>query len=145
MRRIKPHILMLPTMRGMARSRFHRHASRIALLAMLLLAVLPTLGRLLQPPAQSEPLLVAMCTTLGLETRALPSLLTGSEQAPATPDHAGEDCAYCPLLSTLAFVAAAIAIAFHASRPNVAITATFPPRQTRHPCGLGSRGPPLAA
>lgn len=130
----------------MARSRFHRHAARLALLAILLLATLPTLGRLFQAGTPAPPLLTAaMCTTPGGAARTALDWLAAGEQAPAQPDHVHQDCDYCPLLSALVFAAALLAGWFQSIRALVLGIDLPPPRLARHPCGLGSRGPPLAA
>jgi hypothetical protein len=73
--------------------------ARLALAAMLALVVLPTLGRLHPQTAAFEALSEAeapMCRVRLPGTPALPA--PDRPQAP----HAGDDCAYCPLLAALA-------------------------------------------
>lgn len=65
---------------------------------------------------------------------------------PAPPSHQGHaDCEYCPLLTSLAIpdfrTATPPALPAPAATPAVAIDRPLP--STPHPCGLGSRGPPL--
>ena len=128
--------------------------ARLALVAMLLLATLPTLGRLhgaradlVTTPAQSA--WAAMCTTAGLRDVALPATghpaTAGDHGGTPTGPAQGGDCGYCPLLS--AVVSALALIAFFVPQPQPPCLCTWhrvAARATLHPCGLGSRGPPLA-
>lgn len=123
---------------------------------MLLLAVLPTLGRFAaHHTAASDARLVAalgaMCAPSGLgresplrarQLQLSADLLAAFDTQPAQPHH-GEDCDYCVLLGGLNLPAPAVAD--HAiSAPVVAgllpASAILP--RTHHPTGLGSRGPP---
>jgi hypothetical protein len=128
--------------------------AQLALLAALLLAVVPTLGRLLAPtPAPSAAPMMhvqamahgmdgAMARTMGHAAHANP----GHSHAPGG-GHRHEhdaDCAYCPLLATtLVAPMQALAIA------SVPLPPAAPPRlaRTRVPTrfhgSLGSRGPPI--
>lgn len=79
--------------------------ARLALAAILLVSVMPTLSRWLESRAAGAPdAVLALCTTDGL-TWAKPARLfdDGAGKAPAPagtlPDAA---CAYCPLLASLA-------------------------------------------
>lgn len=124
---------------------FHRRMARLALAAMLLLACVPTLGRLLAGPApQDNGRWVQLCTMAGLQQVQLPGLgdpldPPAPQPSGATPDH----CPYCPLLQSLAPPVSAVAIAVPQpllrSLPARAASATPP---GRWPTGLGSRGPP---
>lgn len=118
--------------------------ARLALVAMLLLAFLPTLGRLATPSAADEGSSVwaALCTMTGLKYVEVPA--SDPAPQPHKPLH-GEDCAYCPLLTAVAVFALWLALAWPA--PVVlllASRASAPRRKNPYPCGLGSRGPPLA-
>lgn len=123
--------------------------ARLALAAMLLLAVLPTAGRLAQPAAQGMRAgLEAMCTSAGLRLADPAALLHAAHRGDGAPDapvhpHQDADCAYCPLLASLA-VALFLAIALRDAPARAAPAAprASPPRSRSHPCGLGSRGPP---
>lgn len=118
--------------------------ARLALVAMLLLACLPTLGRLASPSADGDGSSVwaALCTMTGLKYVEVPNADPAPQ--PHKPLH-GEDCAYCPLLTAVAVFALCLALAWRT--PVVATRgwrAEGPHRKNLHPCGLGSRGPPLA-
>ena len=57
-----------------------------------------------------------------------------------------QDCAYCPVLNTLAALVLCVVFALAPparTQPWTAHRAPLP-RARWHPCGLGSRGPPLA-
>lgn len=120
----------------------------LALLASLLLACVPTLGRLHQSSNATAPHEVALCTVEGLKTVAAPLLAAfasqGEQGAPA-PHQKKHDCDYCPLLASLLVFAAIVllwlGITSHAALPRFA-SRDIP---HCHPCGLGSRGPPLTA
>jgi hypothetical protein len=135
----------------MRNASFQSAMARLALAAMLLLALLPTLGRLApQAETAAGDGLAAMCTSAGLQLVALSmprdalQLSGDTLQAPAHP-HGDNDCAYCPLLVSLV-VALCLAIALHCLPQRMPVCARYvPPRRPRPcPCGLGSRGPPLA-
>ena len=135
----------------------------LALLAALLLALLPTLGRLAQASTAphtasiAQQALTALCTMEGMKQVALPVLAAASthahlqHDAPAPMPHhpqgdAGQECDYCPLLASLVALAA-IALGLW---PRPASALSMAPRAAirvahRHPSGLGSRGPPACA
>jgi hypothetical protein len=133
-------------MRAIRFAAFRRPMARMALFAVLLLALVPTLGRLAQArdagfaPAPSWAML---CTARGMESMLLPGGAHGRGEAPASPHGAG-DCDYCPLLATALPVAVAPLSVPPAAAPSPALcTSLAPPaRGEPHPCGLGSRGPP---
>lgn len=82
-----------------------RHACMLALalLASLLLPLLPAVGRLHQAWLAAQPVdaidLHALCTTGGLRFVAVPDVDPAPHEAPRETGQ-GHDCAYCPLLST---------------------------------------------
>lgn len=123
---------------------------RLALLAMLLLALLPTAGRLLQPVAQDMPGgLGAICTTAGLKYVDLALFGAADTQHGDAHDrsahgHDGFDCEYCPLLASLVVAVLWLALlGLHAAaRSMPAMWRACVPRWFL-PYGLGSRGPPL--
>ena len=135
----------------------------LALLAALLLALLPTLGRLAQASTAShttsiaQQALTALCTMEGLKQVALPVLAATSmhahmqHDAPAPMPHhpqgdAGQDCDYCPLLASLVALAAIALGLWPHPASSLSLTARAPIRVAhRHPPGLGSRGPPARA
>src|SRR5690606_29582420 len=120
----------------------HRHMGRLAFVAVLLLALLPTVGRIAQAQVAGDraaPVWAELCTVQGLRTVLLP--------ASPTPDpHAGVDCEYCPLLAAaVAPVVGALTVPPPALPPALCTSPAAVTRSQPHPCGLGSRGPPLVS
>lgn len=117
--------------------------ARLALVAMLLLACVPTFGRLATAVSDDSGW-SAVCTMSGLKYVDLSSTDTGP--APHKPGGMNaDDCAYCPLLTAIAVFALWLALGL----PRLPATlrplrSLAPDRNHFHPCGLGSRGPPLA-
>ena len=116
----------------------------LALAAILLLALLPTFGRLAQAgQGEAGSVWTQICTMAGLKVVKLPF-------APAQPDapmpdgsKMGADCAYCPLLGTLTAAIVALVLGLLAFAPAVlSLRRGAPVRAWLHPSGLGSRGPP---
>jgi hypothetical protein len=124
---------------------------RLAFVAVLLLALLPTVGRIAQAqaPAGHEvaPTWAALCTVQGLRTVLLPASPHESPSPAPTPGpHAGADCEYCPLLAgTVAPVVGSISVPPPALSPALCTSPDSVTRTQPHPCGLGSRGPPLVS
>lgn len=123
----------------------HRFVRLPALLAVLLLATLPTLGRLQATPmAGMHTAKVALCTVGGLRSVQLDLLPAHDATPPATPEHhQHDDCAYCPLLAGLAQLSVAPLLQL---LPPDAGTQPQVPSATRlasiADTGLGARGPP---
>jgi hypothetical protein len=111
----------------------------LALMAALLLATLPTFGRVATGGAGQVRL--SLCTSAGLQLVSLP---VADPHAPA-PHPAHDECPYCPLLgTTLAPPALSFApIRHEPAGPLPAIDAVRP--GARQPDGLGARGPPALA
>lgn len=122
----------------------------LAFTASLLLALLPTAGRLhraLNADA-SAPAMQAFCSVQGLVLR--PPIVDQAAIDPGQPSGGrspapanGDDCAYCPLLATTGLPAVASPVL----PPLPPMAAVFPPRLVRravdrHPIGQGPRGPP---
>lgn len=152
------------------RASFHSAMARLALAAALLLAAVPTLGRLASQATQfahsmrAEPKRPSTVDGLHhvdvaarhagahhrVEHRAHPrpaAAHQGSGHPDAPPqaphEHGGPDCAYCPLLQSL--LAAATWLLWLRASAVRAVLPPWPgstPRAFVHPCGLGSRGPP---
>ena len=125
-------------------ARFRHWMARLALAAILLMAALPTVGRLLESRAPTiHHAAMAMCTTDGLVMQAH-DLLHGDAQMP-TGTTMGEDCAYCPLLAAMLplVLAALLLLPLRAAMRLLPLRAA-PMRDARLAHGLGARGPPLA-
>ncbi|GAB3342720.1 DUF2946 family protein [Marilutibacter aestuarii] len=131
---------------------------RLAFVATLLLVLLPTFGRLAESRVQTDGSngadahWTAICTVAGIQYIALPDALAapghagaGAHSGKGTPAHPGADCDYCPLLASLLVVALCWAILGpQGQRAIPTVPAPSARRWQRHPCGLGSRGPPIA-
>ncbi|MBS0225833.1 MAG: DUF2946 family protein [Proteobacteria bacterium] len=116
-----------------------------ALLAILLLATLPTLGRLQATPmAGMHATKLALCTVEGLRTVQVDVLAAHDATTPAAPEHRNhDDCAYCPLLAGLAQLSVAPLLQLlppdTGTQSGVeSATRIAPIAET----GLGARGPP---
>ena len=126
-------------------ARFRHWMARLALAAILLMAALPTVGRLLESRAPAmHAAAMAICTTDGLVMKAH-GLLHGDAPAPADGSTHGEDCAYCPLLAAMVplVLAALLLLPLRAAIRLLPLRAS-PLRDVRLAHGLGARGPPLA-
>jgi hypothetical protein len=145
-----------------------RQIACVALVAMLLLTLLPSIGRLLLKPLEqlrgvgaytlsiesdAEPTLGAMCTSRGLVYRASVAALEasgfglkseeGGRPFPAPHQHA--DCDYCTLSASVVTPAAlfvSVPALLAADMPSVRLSRTS---TWTYPLGLGSRGPPFVA
>lgn len=122
--------------------RFQQILTRIALIAMLLLAFVPTASRLLASVGLATGgSWVELCTVTGLKWVQLPD----GDSAPSHAAQGGSDCAYCPMLNAVAVFALLVALLLPAApRALLERFASAPRPRSHHPCGLGSRGPPLA-
>lgn len=122
---------------------FQHWMARLALAAVLLLALAPTLSRAAAATTASQAL-GAMCTADGL----VPAVVRADAALTAEPAGATSDsaCGYCPLLAQVTpFAPAALPVpAFRVPPPCVADVATSPCGRTAH-AGLGARGPPRQA
>ena len=127
-------------------SHFQRPMARLALIAVLLMALSPAVSRWVASSAtQLLPGLVELCTVEGLKLVDVSGFGNDAAKSPA-PGHAMEaDCAYCPLLAGTALLLLAavlllpqvLASLLPARLPSPALFSSLFP-------GLGSRGPPLA-
>ncbi|VXB59015.1 conserved hypothetical protein [Luteimonas sp. 9C] len=130
--------------------RFQHAFAWLSLAAVLLLALLPSAGRLAHAQDASPRMILMEMCTMGSDAliRIVDprSLLDDAAPRPVPSEHLDmQDCGYCPLLATalLAVVWCAIARLLHvAHRAPVARIVRL---AERHPCGLGSRGPPRMA
>lgn len=138
----------------MRRPTFHRLFASLGLTAMLLLSVLPTLGRLAGAQAVHGAMPAthdAMHSMPGMSHAQHMAHMplaqhaghSPNHDAPASGEHAGHDCSYCALLAGLATVPVlpASPAALHAPRASVSHRVCTRPVALRTSC-LGSRGPP---
>ncbi len=140
----------------------------VALMAMLLLTLLPSVGRLVSRPLNQlqgasayalaargavEPAWGAMCTSRGLvydpvvaaqEASGFELVPEGSDPPSPTP-YQHPDCDYCTLSASAAVPAAMFvsSSALPASRTPCILRSQIP--AWIYPLGLGSRGPPHTA
>ncbi|WP_324319416.1 DUF2946 domain-containing protein [Arenimonas sp.] len=123
---------------------FLRTMTVLALLAMALLALAPTISRLRAPDQHGgNGVWAEMCTLAGLKWVKLPG---GDGAGIPKPSAAmGDDCAYCPLLNALATLFVLAVLLLPRLRADIAqVFFVAPRRSSPYPSGLGSRGPPLA-
>lgn len=117
--------------------------TRLALLAVLLLALAPSVSRVL---ASGTTQVLAgwseLCTSMGLKT--LPSEARSLSDMPAPGMPAGGDyCDYCPLAASLSLLI--LFLAFLLPMPPKAVSPTWTVPRLRIPAnlrGLGGQGPP---
>ena len=131
----------------MIRSRHFRFwIARLALVAMLLLALAPTMSRWLESGTQRLPeALAAMCTSTGISWLQPRSLLETGQEAPlpAAPMQ-DEYCGYCPLLASVVPLLLAIVLLLPIL-PSARLRGGHAPPQRGVTLlrGLGARGPPI--
>jgi hypothetical protein len=130
----------------------------LALVAALLLALMPTVGRMFVPGSLAGadgtggpcPMSTAMSGMSSMNhmpgMRHTPGKdgQTVRHSAPTGSNH--DDCPYCPLLSALAGLAVLMVLLLpQCAACTLRMQWSSPRIVAVHPCGLGSRGPPLAA
>lgn len=126
---------------------FHRTTNALALLAALALAFVPSLGRIAgtggaeQPVAHRVHHAASHAGAPHVQQAHALGLLHARGQAHGGSPHAG-DCAYCPLLASIALAEAWMPRI--AAVPAAAGTAREPSARHRRAgvLGLGARGPP---
>lgn len=129
---------------------FQTRMQLLALAAILLLALLPTFGRLAQAgQGVAATAWTQMCTVAGMKQVRLPAWADSAAGQPQpqdpAPGHAGMDCDYCPLLAALTAAVVALVLALLGfAPPPLPLRRALPRRDTFHPTGLGSRGPPTS-
>ena len=129
--------------------RFQHAFAWLSLTAVLLLALLPSIGRIAHAHDGAPRMILMEMCTMGSEKLISivdPHSLLDDAPRPAPSAHVDmQDCGYCPLLATalLAVLWFAIARLLHVPQ-RVRVVHAFRLVE-RHHCGLGSRGPPLAA
>lgn len=136
--------------------------ARLAMLAAVLLALVPTMTRL-SGAADAHELSGAMPATMkatampvapmaghmsGMAAMKMPSIADNatSKRLPLRHHHDHDDCAYCNLLNTMAGLALVLLLLLPQAAPVHPWRSYRRPRiAVFNPCGLGSRGPPLIA
>lgn len=120
--------------------------TRLALLAVLLLALVPSLGRMLPAAAPQWPQAASeLCTSTGLKWVAVDVGLFSGTPAPQPSMPAGGDhCDYCPLAASLSLLVPPLALL--APSPLRGTAPAWVAPRLRTPAnlrGLGGQGPPL--
>lgn len=129
--------------------RFQFWMARLALAAVLLVSVMPTLSRWLESRAPAgQTAVLALCTSDGLAWAKPASLLddgVGKAPAPAGGTMPDDDCGYCPLLASLAPLALAALALLLPAQPRTLLPSGARPIPHAPPRlrGLGARGPPI--
>ena len=131
----------------MTARRCHRLLLSLAFAGSLLLALVPSIGRMYQAFAQ-DPLaspLGLFCSSDGLVTAAdLPHWRAGDAGDPA-PRAPADDCAYCPLLVSPALPLAGLSVPPAQPLPQTRAALRVQPRLPhRHLMGWAPRGPPMS-
>lgn len=126
--------------------RFQNWSTRLALAAILLVALAPTVSRWVESTTQRLPdALAAMCTGSGLSWMQSGDLSSPAQKAPAPagtmPD---EYCGYCSLLASVAPLLLAV-ILLLPMLPSLRLPEGHapPPLGVTVFRGLGARGPPI--
>ncbi|GAB3099652.1 DUF2946 family protein [Lysobacter terrae] len=131
----------------MRHPRFQLRMSLLALTAVLLLVLVPTVGRVLSASADGarDGIWAQMCTLAGLKLVKIAPDDAGSAAPKPIGGSGHADCDYCPLLNAMAALVLWVVFAFARAADSVLPWRSPPARLVRrYPCGLGSRGPPLA-
>ena len=123
---------------------FQRPMTRLALIAVLLMALSPAVSRwIASSSTQWLPGLVELCTVQGLKLVDV-SGFGGDPAKSKNTGHAMQaDCAYCPLLADAALLLAAALLFPQVLASALPARAASPPVFSSLFPGLGSRGPPL--
>lgn len=126
-----------------------RHANRLALWAVLALALLPTTGRLwaaLQAPAHAAHRLAPPLHDAEVDARIDVDGDVVAGNATGHPPAHGEDCDYCVLAAGLALAGLQGGANLHPPQGDARAWAQgSAPRPSARRAGLGARGPPRAA
>lgn len=125
---------------------FQRRVGGLALLALLLLVLVPTAGRLVDATADgAHAWHGGHAGATPADPHAAHAARSGGRETPR-PAPGDADCDYCPLLASLLGPATILLLAAAGPRaPAITPLRHAPRRAWLHPCGLGSRGPPLQA
>ena len=138
----------------MRMSTFHSLMHRLALVATLALALVPTIGRVAKAGPEvdhggmHDATAAAPVADPHAAHHAHHAMADATPVAPAPtpapmPHHGDGDCEYCPLLQGLVTPAPVGVAALDTAPPAHVAQRNTPARiDFRHPNGLGSRGPP---
>jgi len=127
-------------------SSISRHLAVLALLAVLLSALAPTVSRVVAATAaRGAPILMEMCTMAGIKLVDVSPFVAAAEDEPAPPaSPMAPACDYCvlatPLLVVLALLLASLA---WTPAPPADRLYTLAQRPLRNLRGLGSQAPPV--
>ena len=125
---------------------FQSWIARLALAAILLVALAPTVSRWVESGTQRLPdALAAMCTSTGLSWLKPHDLLEAGRKAPAPAGTMQDEyCGYCSLLASVAPVLLAVILLLQLL-PSIRLPEGHapPPRGITVLRGLGARGPPI--
>ena len=131
----------------MRSTRFQRWMTRFALVAVLLLATAPTLSRWLQQAdGGGEQMAMLMANGAGEMMSLRHHAMTAPEKVPMPMGgtHAGDVCAYCPLLASLLPTLLVLAILLPLlQRIRLRDASVIASRVLPLRLGLGARGPPI--
>ena len=126
--------------------RFQFWIARLALAAILLVALAPTVSRWVESGTQRLPdALAAMCTSSGLSWLKAGDLSNAAQKAPAPAGTMQDEyCGYCSLLASVAPLLLLV-ILLLAALPSMRVPEGHaPPRRSSSRLrGLGARGPPI--
>ncbi len=124
---------------------FLRPATNLALLAVLLMALAPSVSRLLASIDGAQDGWAALCTSMGLTwSDAGGTSPTGKPSLPGGDKAMGDDCGYCQLLHSLPLVLLFLGLLVPRLVPgNLAFLDTPRLRTRVNGRGLGGQGPPL--
>lgn len=119
---------------------------QLALAAALLLAITPTISRVLAASDFAhQPILMELCTSAGMEQIDISSFI-GAEE-PATAAHGATDaaCGYCLLATPLPLLLLALVVMLFPKAGRLRVQRAAPCLcVSRNRRGLGSQGPPFA-
>ena len=131
----------------MRSTRFQRWMTRFALVAVLLLATAPTLSRWLQQAdGGGEQMAMLMANGAGEMMSMYHHAMPAPEKVPMPMGgtHAGDVCAYCPLLASLLPTLLVLAILLPLlQRIRLRDASVIASRVLPLRLGLGARGPPI--
>ncbi len=122
---------------------------QLAMIAALLMALVPSLIRIGGHANSGPDRTTPMASMSGMHPMHGHAGMMG-EAGHAMPSHGDGghvDCAYCPLLASLAMLAMVLLVLPALPAPGWIFSRRrcAPSVAIRHPCGLGSRGPPVSA